>query len=366
MKDIIERFKQVVVQIATPHSTGTGFYLKKYNLIVTNEHVVRDNNSVVIEGTQFPKQLSRVLFSDPKHDLAFLEVPESNEMPNIPLAEQADLTEGDLVIAIGHPFGLKYTATQGIVSNLQHHQHDIDYIQHDAALNPGNSGGPLVGRNGEVIGINTFILKDGNSIGFSLPANYLKSAIEAFDEVGRVQSTRCFSCSKVVTADTIDRGYCPNCGAKIILPSEIEPYEAAGAAKTIEDLLEKTGHDVELSRRGPNVWEIQQGSALINISYYEKTGLIIGDAFLCRLPTDNIKPLYEYLLRQNFSIEGLTFSVKGQDIVLSLLIYDRYLNVDTGMKLFTYLFEKADFHDNILVETYGAVWRKEGNDDQVK
>ena len=85
----------------------------------------------------------------------------------------------------------------------------------------------------------------------------------------------------------------------------------------------------------------------------------MGDASLCLLPKENIKPLYEYLLKQNHEIEGLTFSIKENDIVLSLLIYDRYLNMDTGMKLFQHLFQKADDYDNILVEKYGAIWKNE-------
>ena len=85
----------------------------------------------------------------------------------------------------------------------------------------------------------------------------------------------------------------------------------------------------------------------------------MGDASLCSLPKENINPLYEYLLKQNYEIEGLTFSIKENDIVLSLLIYDRYLNMDTGMKLFKYLFEKADYYDNILVDKYGAIWKNE-------
>ena len=134
--------------------------------------------------------------------------------------------------------------------------------------------------------------------------------------------------------------------------------------KTIEEMLGQSGHNVQLSRRGPNNWEITQGSAKINISYYEKTGLITGDAYLCLLPKSNIKPLYEYLLRQNYVMDGMTFSIKDQDIILSLLIYDRYLNADTGMELFNHLFEKADHYDNILVEEYGALWKYEEEEPQ--
>ena len=356
MKEVIDLYKSVVIQIATPYSTGTGFYLKDYNLIVTNEHVIRDNRMVVIDGNFFEKQLVKVLFFDSKYDLAFLEVPAPNTMEQVKLAKN-QLVEGDQVIAIGHPFGLKYTATQGIVSNTRHEQNDVNYIQHDAALNPGNSGGPLVSLNGDVIGVNTFIIKDGNSIGFSLPVHYLEETIEEFKEADGQIGIRCHSCSNLVFENTVDNGYCPHCGAKISLPTDIEEYEPVGVTKTIEEMLLKAGHHVQLSRRGPNNWEIQEGSARINIAYYEKTGLITGDAYLCLLPKKKIKPLYEYLLKQNYEVESLNFSIKGQDIILSLLIYDRYLNVDTGMQLFKHLFEKADYYDNILVEEFGALWK---------
>ena len=366
MEKIIEKYKGAIIQIATPYSTGTGFYLRDQNLIVTNEHVVRDNREVVIDGVDFKKQLTPVLYLDPKYDLAFLNPPTNIDAPNVTLASGTKIREGQKVIAIGHPFGMKYSVTQGIISSINQIQNDIGYIHHDAALNPGNSGGPLVNADGGVIGVNTFIIKDGNNVGFSLPIEQVVRSIQEFKATGQQEATRCMSCSNLVFKTTIEKDYCPHCGAKILIPSRIERYESIGVANTIEQILIKAGHEVQLSRMGPGNWEIEQGSAHINISYYEKSGLIIGDAYLCTLPKDNIKPLYEYLLKQNYEIEGLTFSVKGQNIVLSLLIYDRYLNVETGMKLFQRLFERADHYDNILIEEYGASWKSDGfnsNDD---
>lgn len=362
MKEVIDLYRDIVIEIATPYSTGTGFFLKDANLIVTNEHVIRDNREVVVHGQLVPKQLVPVIFTDPKYDLAFLKAPEGKDMPAVKLLSEKSLREGDTVIAVGYPFGLKYTATQGIVSNTRHEMNDLLYIQHDAALNPGNSGGPLIDLRGNVVGVNTFIIRDGNSIGFSLPSYYLEDAIREFLAANGQIGARCFSCLNLVFASSIEGQYCPHCGAKVELPDQVEEYEPAGVPKTIEDILNQTGHQVELSRRGPNNWEIQQGSARISISYYEKTGLLTGDAYLCTLPKENIKSLYEFLLRQNYEIEGLNFSIKDQDIILSLLIYDRYLNVETGMKLFQHLFQKSDFYDNILVEQYGAIWKHENGE----
>ncbi|MEN0003992.1 MAG: trypsin-like peptidase domain-containing protein [Bacteroidota bacterium] len=359
--EIIDYYRSIVIQIATPYSTGTGFYLKQYDLIVTNEHVIRDNRMVIVKGVGMEKQLAKVLFFDENLDIAFLEVPTVLELPEVNLALEKEPTQGDRILAIGHPFGLKYSATQGIISNVLHKRANINYIQHDAALNPGNSGGPLVNMQGEIVGMNTFIIQDGDNIGFSLPVSFLATTLEEYVSAGKKVGVRCASCSNMVYEHTIEEKYCPYCGAHITLPSAVDVYEPVGVAKTIEEMLKKIGHSVPLTRRGPNNWEIQEGSAKINISYHEKTGLITGDAYLCYLPKEKnqIKPLYEFLLKANHQIEGLNFSIKGMDIMLSLLIYDRYLNADTGIKLFKHLFERADYFDNILVEEYGARWKYE-------
>lgn len=355
IREVIEQLKPLVIQIATPFSTGTGFYLQEYGLIVTNFHVVNGNSEVVIDGVNFQKQLSTVVYTDQRYDLAFLTVAEKVTLPILLFGDILAMGEGDPVIAVGHPFGLKYTATQGIISNMHHHHNDLQYIQHDAALNPGNSGGPLINVKGELLGVNTFIVQNGNSIGFSLPVTYLKSTLDEFHKSGKEIATRCSSCMNIVFANEIKNSYCPHCGAKVTLPSEAPKYEPVGISKTIEKILSDLEYQVSLSRRGPNHWELLKGSAKINISYHEKTGLVLGDVYLCQLPKQNIKPLYEYLLKENYKLEGLTFSLKGQDILMSLVIYDKYLNPLSGLKLFKDLFAHADYYDDQLLQNYGAL-----------
>ncbi|MEM9823957.1 MAG: trypsin-like peptidase domain-containing protein, partial [Bacteroidota bacterium] len=273
MEKVIEQYKEIIVQIATPYSTGTGFYCHDHQLIITNEHVVRDNRRVIIDGVFFEKQLSRVLYIDQKYDLAFLEVPKGAKAHAVTLHAQNDLREGQKVIAIGHPFSMNFAATQGIISSKNQPQDDVAYIHHDAALNPGNSGGPLINEKGEVIGVNTFIIQGGNNIGFSLPTHYLLKSILEF-KAGQGQiAARCSACTNVVFANRMQGKYCTYCGARLSLPSTIEIFEPFGVAKTIEEMLKTSGHQVELSRRGPNNWEIEEGSAHINISYHEQSGL---------------------------------------------------------------------------------------------
>ena len=166
MNDFVETYRDVIIQIATPSSTGTGFFLRDRGVIVTNHHVVEGNRSVVIEGAKFEKQLVHVRYTDQKYDLAFLDAPKSeHELPEVHLGTQKILRERDAVTAIGHPFGLKFSVKSGIVSGTREVMNGIPYLHIDAALNPGNSGGPLVDNDGHIVGINTFIIRDGDNTG---------------------------------------------------------------------------------------------------------------------------------------------------------------------------------------------------------
>ena len=136
-QEIIDNYKSVIVQISTSFGTGTGFYVKDFNLIVTNDRVVRESAEAVISGTTFPKVSSEVLFYDQKYDLAFIKLPDDVELP-VRKIGTLPVHDGDRVIAMGHPFGLKYTATEGIVSKAKRLQNGLNYIQIDAAINPGN------------------------------------------------------------------------------------------------------------------------------------------------------------------------------------------------------------------------------------
>ncbi len=356
MKKVAEKYQNLVIQIATPYSTGTGFYLSDYDLIVTNEHIVRDNKEVVINGEGWSRQVCPVVFMDPVYDLAFLRAPSKTDLPNIGLEKDIEVKKDDPIVAIGYPLGRDFITKEGLISNTTYERGGIQFLEHDAALNPGNSGGPLINPQGNLLGVNTFLIKDGKNIGFTLPVKYLLENLEKFQGAKKKIGVRCLNCESYVFKGENKNGRCPSCDQRLVLPSELEDYEPKGVSKTIEQLLVTIGHPIKLSRRGPNNWQIHQGSATINISYYEKTGLIIGDAYLCHLPKQDLQPLYEFLLKENDDIESLTFSIKENDIVLSLLIYDRYLNEETGMKLLKHLFQKADDVDNILVEKYGASW----------
>lgn len=356
IQELIEKYQNAVVQIATQSGRGTGFYLRDYDIVVTNKHVVGDNKKVSLKVRNMDKKLAEVVFFDERHDLAFLLPPsDMHELPELKLGEYAAMKDGDTVVAIGHPYGLNYSATQGVISRVDRIQKGVKYIQIDAAINPGNSGGPLVNERGEVVGVNTFIIKGGDNLGFALPTNYLKEALDQYQPLRGEVAVRCPSCNTLVTEQTLENGeYCPNCGTEIDFPAkeEFEDVPVSGIAKTIESILERLGHNAELARNGSNKWEVTEGTAKIKISYNADNYFIISDAYLCRLPQQGIRELYTFLLMENYNMRGKLFSLKGENIVLSSFIYDLDITVEKGLEIFSRLFKKADSYDDLLMMQY--------------
>jgi serine protease Do len=357
-QDIIQLFHPIIIQISTPQGTGTGFYIKEFKLIMTNYHVVQNNYEVVISGKLFSEVLSPVFFYDPKYDIAFIKPPENIDFPDVKLGNTNLIKDGDEVIAIGHPYGLNYTATEGIISKAKRLYNDLNYIQIDAAINPGNSGGPLVNQAGEIIGMNTFIITNSNNLGFALPSEYIFESLNEFKNYEGKIAERCPSCLNIVTQENIEGEYCPFCGSKISLPAlkKDEEYTPSGANLIIENILNALGKDVKLTRRGQSSWEVKEDSALIYLNY-NTNGFIVGDAYICRLPKLNIGSLYEYMLRENDNLECLSLSLNKQDIVISTFIYDEYLTFETGLKILKELFEKANYYDDYLINNFGALQR---------
>src|SRR5918993_3844756 len=351
-QQIIELYRPAIIQIATQNSTGTGFYIKEFNLIVTNEHVVGKNAEITMAGRLFDKRLGRVLYTDKKHDLAFLQAPTDVQLPEVKLGSYDETYDGDVVVAIGHPFGLNYTATQGVISKVDRVRDGVKYIQIDAAINPGNSGGPLVNKKGEIIGINSFIIKGGDNLGFALPASYVKEALQLYLPYRGQPSTRCHSCNNLVLASNIDATkYCPYCGTEVKLPQLAERESTpVGVAKTVEEILNELGKDVKLARDGNNNWSVKEGGAKIKINYNPDNFFVSGDAYLCQLPSDTtkIKPLYQFLLEENYKMDGLVLSCVKQNIVLSCIMYDLDMTKEQGAKSFRHLFQKADYYDEFL------------------
>lgn len=232
---------------------GSGFFITGDGYLVTNNHVVKDAKKVEVKTTSGETYKAKVIGTDPKTDLALLKVDASKEFPHVAFASSTPRV-GDWVIAMGNPFGLGGTVTAGIVSaqgrDIGSGPYD-DYIQIDAPVNSGNSGGPSFNLKGEVVGINTAIYTpSGGSVGiaFDIPAATAKSVTDALKANGKVTRGWIGVTIQPVTADIAESvGLKEASGAIVDEPQPGSPASQAGL-KTGDVITRFNGETVKDSR----------------------------------------------------------------------------------------------------------------------
>ncbi len=240
-----------------PLGIGSGFIISEDGYVVTNHHVIDGADEIVVTLTDGVEYEAEIKGSDPKTDLALLKLKDASNLPFVPWGDDEQSRVGDWVLAIGNPFGLGGSASTGIISaigrDIQAGPYD-DFIQVDAAINRGNSGGPLFNMRGEVIGINSMIYSpSGGSvgIGFSIPANLAKGVIGQLRSTGEVERSWIGVSIGPVSkelAELLDR---PNEeGALISGVMEDSPAEKAGL-EARDIVLEFNGEKIKEMRNLP-------------------------------------------------------------------------------------------------------------------
>jgi S1-C subfamily serine protease len=205
-REALDAYSNVVVRVAETlrpavvnlragkgrrEGTGSGFLFTPDGFLITNHHVVQGVERVRARLADGREVSGRVVGADPWSDMAIVQA-EAAGLPHAELGDSASLRVGQLVVAIGSPFGFESTVTAGVVSALGRNLRSItghlvdNVIQTDAALNPGNSGGPLVDSRGRVIGINTAIIQPAQGICFAIPINMAKHILPQLMQHGRV------------------------------------------------------------------------------------------------------------------------------------------------------------------------------------
>ncbi len=222
------------------NSLGSGVILRADGIVVSNYHVVGGADEIRVVLTDRREFDGRVILADEAADLAVLQLDGASDLPELPLADSDEAEVGDLVLAIGNPFGVGQTVTSGIVSGLARAGAGLGqgkgyFIQTDAPINPGNSGGALVTMKGELLGINTSILSrsgGSNGIGFAIPSNLVARYVEAA-EAGASEVQRPWSGIEVqpVDADMAEAMGLPGPhGVAITHLHPESPFAAAGMA----------------------------------------------------------------------------------------------------------------------------------------
>lgn len=170
-EEMIQKVKFSVVRLRDTTGVGTGFVISQVGHILTCDHVV-SGELVEVVSPQGNRWTVPVLGREPSSDLAMLQVEGVDGQP-LCFADPASIAEGQTVFALGHPLGLDFTVSRGVVSNRLRVRNGISYVQTDVALNPGNSGGPLVNERGEVLGIANNIFAESQRLGFAIALRHI-------------------------------------------------------------------------------------------------------------------------------------------------------------------------------------------------
>ncbi len=236
LEDLMRKFQQRQAPSAQPvEALGSGFIISADGYVVTNNHVIDAADSVTVTLADGGKYKAELVGTDPQTDVALLKIKADHALPYVAFGDSDKLRVGDYVMAVGNPFGLGGTVTAGIVSARGRDIHSgpyDDFIQTDAAINRGNSGGPMFNLDGQVVGINTAIISpSGGSIGigFAIPSNMARQVVADLQDHGTVDRGWLGVKIQPVTEDIKEALGLP--AAKGALVAEVFPDSPAAEAK---------------------------------------------------------------------------------------------------------------------------------------
>ena len=287
-EDMFKEFNQPKERKAT--ALGSGFIIDKKGIVVTNNHVIQGAEDILVSVNGSKEYKAKVLGTDPYMDLAVLEIISDEKFIPVSFGNSDKARVGDWVIAIGNPFGFGGTVTSGIISSRNR---DIgltrydDFIQTDASINQGNSGGPLFDLEGKVIGINTAIIAPGSSgsigIGFAIPANPASKVIDQLIKFGETKRGWLGVRIQEVTQEIADLEKLEKAeGALIASVSENSPADKAG----IQDgdiILEFDGKKVDTMRTLPKLVAQTKVGKKVTVKIWRNQKLILKKVLLGRL-----------------------------------------------------------------------------------
>ncbi|MGE5506723.1 MAG: DegQ family serine endoprotease [Actinomycetota bacterium] len=242
-----------MTQERVQRSLGSGVIVGADGTVVTNHHVIKDADEVTVVLHDRREFEARIVGSDERTDIAVLKIdPEGSAFPVMPMGDSDKLEVGDLVLAIGNPFGVGQTVTQGIVSALARTNVGVgdyrSFIQTDAAINPGNSGGALIDLDGRLVGINTAIYSQGGGsvgIGFAIPTALVKTVLNGLTHGGKVVHPWLGASGQAVTSDIAHAMKLAKVGGVLVNHVSKQGPAAAAGLKQGDIITQVNGRDIE-------------------------------------------------------------------------------------------------------------------------
>ena len=313
-------FEDMFKEFGTPQkrkasALGSGFIIDAKGIVITNNHVIKGAEDIIVRVEGDKEYKAKVLGSDPLSDIAVLKIESKEKLIPVKFGDSDKARIGDWVIAIGNPFGLGGTVTSGIISARNR---DIgmsryeDFIQTDASINVGNSGGPLFDMNGEVIGINTAILGQAGSIGigFAIPSNSAKKVIEQLIEFGETKRGWLGVRIQVVTKEIADVEKLDKPrGALVASVAEGSPSDKAGI-KAGDIILEFNGVLINEMKELPKIVAQTDVGKTVEVKVWRNGKEISKKIKLGRLETSEDFKAKKTIETKDTAIESLKINVR--------------------------------------------------------
>ena len=295
---------------------GSGFIIDEKGIVITNNHVIQDSEDIVVRVGGDKEYKATIIGADPLSDIAVLQIDSKEKFIPVKFGDSDKARIGDWVIAIGNPFGLGGTVTSGIISarnrsiGLSRYE---DYIQTDASINSGNSGGPLFDMRGDVIGINTAILGKGGSIGigFSIPSNSAKKVVDQLIEFGETKRGWLGVRIQVVTKEIADVEKLDEPrGALVASVAPKSPSDKAGI-KAGDIILEFNGTKIKEMKELPKIVAQTDVGKTVEVKVWRNKKEINKKIKLGRLETsEDFKEEKKEIKPETSEIKSLKISVK--------------------------------------------------------
>ena len=301
---------------------GSGFIIDEKGIVITNNHVIKGAEDVFVRVNGEKNIKAKVIGADPGMDLAVLQIESDQKFTPVKFGDSDTARIGDWVIAIGNPFGLGGTVTAGIISarnrsiGLSRYE---DYIQTDASINQGNSGGPLFNMDGDVVGINTAILGQSGSIGigFAIPSNSAQKVINQLIEFGETKRGWLGVRIQTVTKDIADVEKLDEPrGALVASVAEDSPSDKGGI-KAGDIILEFDGKKINEMSELPRIVAETEVGKKVKLKVWRNKREITKEIILGRLETS-----------EDFKSQGLVTEKPKEDSIDGLKIKVRLLNKD--------------------------------------
>ena len=316
-EDMFKEFQRPTERKAS--SLGSGFIIDKNGTVITNNHVIANAEDIIVRvGDKEYK--AKVIGSDPYADIAVIKISSKDSFKPVNFGDSDKARVGDWVVAIGNPFGLGGTVTSGIISarnrdiNLTRYD---DFIQTDASINQGNSGGPLFNLNGDVVGINTAIIAPGQAgsigIGFAIPANAAKNVIDQLIKYGETRRGWLGVRIQEVTKEIADVENLKKVkGALVASVGEKSPADKAGI-KPGDIILEFDGKEIDIMRTLPKVVGNTEVGKSVQLKIWRNKKLISKRLVLGRLESTaefKEKKSVPQKINKSIDIESLKINVR--------------------------------------------------------